>query len=104
MQSVPITADVVSSIHAQGECTRSCDKVCQWLVAGRCFSPCTPVSSINKTDHHNIAKIILKMALNTINQTNQAIAGKDYRSQIITSSSSIFNNKTLRSLVDQLIW
>jgi hypothetical protein len=29
----------------------------------------TPVSSINKTDRHNIAELLLKVALNTINQT-----------------------------------
>jgi hypothetical protein len=28
--------------------TTWCDKVCQWLVAGRWFSPGTPVSSTNK--------------------------------------------------------
>jgi hypothetical protein len=33
------------------------------------FSPDTLVSSTNKTDHHNIAEILLKVALNTINQT-----------------------------------
>ena len=30
------------------------------------FSPGTPVSSINKTDHNDIAEILLKVALNTI--------------------------------------
>jgi hypothetical protein len=31
----------------------------------------TPVSSTNKTDHHNITEILLKVALNTIkNPTN----------------------------------
>jgi hypothetical protein len=29
----------------------------------------TPVSSINKTDGHDITKILLKVALNTINQS-----------------------------------
>jgi hypothetical protein len=29
-------------------------KVCQWLVTGRWFSFNTPVSSTNKTDHHDI--------------------------------------------------
>ena len=48
-------------------------KVCQLLAAGRWFSPGTPVSSINKTDCHYITKILLKVALNTINQTNQPI-------------------------------
>jgi hypothetical protein len=40
--------------------TTLCDKVCQW------FSPGTPVSSTNKTDHHGITEILLKVALNTI--------------------------------------
>jgi hypothetical protein len=30
----------------------------------------TPVSSTNKTDHHDITEILLKVALNTIKQTN----------------------------------
>ena len=33
------------------------------------FSPGTPVSSTNKTDRHDIAKILLKVALNTITLT-----------------------------------
>ena len=45
-------------------------KVCQWLTTGRLFSPCPPVSSTNKTDHHDITEILLKVTLNTINQTN----------------------------------
>jgi len=44
------------------------DTACQWLVAGRWSSPGTPVSSANKTDLHDIAEILLKVALNTINQ------------------------------------
>ena len=39
-----------------------CDKVCQWLCPG------TPVSSTNKTDHHDIAEISFKVVLNTKNQ------------------------------------
>lgn len=31
---------------------------CQWLAAGREFSPCTPVSPINKTDRHDIWNIV----------------------------------------------
>jgi hypothetical protein len=34
---------------------------------GLWFSPGTPVSSTNKTDCHDIAEILLKVALNTIN-------------------------------------
>jgi hypothetical protein len=42
------------------------------------FSSGTPVSSTNKTDRHDITEILLKVALNTINQptnlpTNQPI-------------------------------
>ena len=43
-----------------------CDQVCPWLAAGRWFSPDTLVSSINKTDHHDITEILWKVALNTI--------------------------------------
>ena len=46
--------------------TTLCDKVCQWLAAGRWFSPGHPVSSTNKTDRHHITEILLKVALNTI--------------------------------------
>jgi hypothetical protein len=35
------------------------------------FSPGTPVFSTNKTDRHDLAEILLKVALNTIKQTNQ---------------------------------
>jgi len=37
--------------------------------AGRWFSPCTPVSSTNKIDRHDITKILLKVALNTTTLT-----------------------------------
>ena len=43
-----------------------CDKVCPWLATGWWFSPCTLVSTTNKTDRHDITKILLKVALNTI--------------------------------------
>jgi hypothetical protein len=42
--------------------TTLCDKVCQWRVAGRWFSPGTPVSSTNKTDRHDIVEILLKVS------------------------------------------
>jgi hypothetical protein len=43
-----------------------CDKVCHLLATGWWFSPSTPVSSTNTTDRHDIAEILLKVALNTI--------------------------------------
>ena len=47
-------------------CTTLCDKVCQWLATGQWFSPCSLVSSTNKTDRHNITEILLKVVLNPI--------------------------------------
>ena len=47
--------------------TTLCYKVCQWLATGQWFSPGTPVSPTNKTDRHDIAEILLKVALNIIN-------------------------------------
>ena len=55
MQLVPITTDVVSSNPDQGEVA---------------FSAGIPVSSTNKTNCRDITKILLKVALNTIKQTN----------------------------------
>jgi hypothetical protein len=68
VQSVNITTKVVSSNPAHGEVysIQHCDKVCQWLATGQWFSPGTPVSSINKAYLHDIAEILLKVALNTI--------------------------------------
>ena len=58
-------------ISIRGKCTTLCDKVCQWLATGRWFSMGTPVSSTNKTDRHDVTEILLKVALNTIKQTNK---------------------------------
>jgi hypothetical protein len=50
-------------ISIRARCTTLCDKVCQWLATDRWFSPGPPISSTNKTDCHDITKILLKMAL-----------------------------------------
>ena len=47
-------------------CTTVCDKVCKLLAAVRWFSLRTPILSTNNTDYHDIAEILLKVALNTI--------------------------------------
>ena len=55
----------------QKVCTRLAaahDKAYQLLAHGRWFSPGTPTSSTTKTGRHDIAEILLKVALNTINQ------------------------------------
>jgi hypothetical protein len=41
------------------------DKVYQLLAHGRWFSPGTPASSTTKSGRHDIAEILLKVALNT---------------------------------------
>jgi len=53
--------------------TTLCDQVCQSLATGRLFSLCTLVSSTNKTDHHDITEILLKVPLNTIKPTKRSL-------------------------------
>jgi hypothetical protein len=56
----------------QKRCTRlaaTSDKVYQLLAHGRWFSPGTPASSTTKTGRHDIAEILLKVALSTKNQS-----------------------------------
>jgi hypothetical protein len=57
---------------------------------GRWFSPGPPVSSINKTDRHDISEILLKMALNTIKQTNK----QQTISDMMHNYFVCFNNNT----------
>ena len=52
-------------ISIRTRCTTLYDKVCQRLATGWWFSPDPPVSSTNKTE------MLLKVALNTIKQTNK---------------------------------
>jgi hypothetical protein len=49
--------------------TAASDNVYQLLAHGRWFSPGTPASSTTKTGRHDIAEILLKVALSTINQS-----------------------------------
>jgi hypothetical protein len=51
--------------------TAASDKVYQLLAHGRWFSPGTSASSTTKTGRHYIAEILLKVAINIINQINQ---------------------------------
>ena len=46
--------------------TTLCDKICQRHAVGRWVSSKTSVSSTNKTDIHDIAEMLLKLALSTI--------------------------------------
>ena len=65
MQSVPITTNVVSLNPAHGEVYLIqhylINFVSDLLQVGG-FSPGTRVPSTNKTDHHDIAEILLKVA------------------------------------------
>jgi hypothetical protein len=65
---------VPGCVNYKKGCTRlaaASDKVYQLLAHGRWFSPGTPASSTTKTGRHDIVEILLKVALNTINQSNQ---------------------------------
>ena len=66
VQSVPITTDVVSSNPIHGEMYSIQNYVIKF---GRWLSYGTLASSIKKTDRHDIAEILLKVALNTITLT-----------------------------------
>jgi hypothetical protein len=70
VQSVPITAKVVSSNPADDE-VYFIQHYGIKFATGRWFSLGTPVSSTNKTDRHDITEILLKKALHqpTINQS-----------------------------------
>ena len=57
-------------ISTRARCTTLCDNVCQWLATGRWFSPGPPMPPTNKTERHDITEIVLKVAINTIKQTN----------------------------------
>ena len=71
----PITNTTwVRFVNYKTRCSRlaaASDKVYQLLAQGRWFSPGTPASSTTKTGRHDIAEILLKVVLNTINQSNQ---------------------------------
>jgi hypothetical protein len=60
-----------NTIKLQKGCTRfavAIDKVYQLLAHGRWLSPGTSASSTTKTGRHDIAEILLKVALNTKNE------------------------------------
>jgi hypothetical protein len=65
---------VAGFVYYKKGCTQiaaASDKAYQLLAHGRWFSPGTPASSTTKTGRHDIAGILLKVALNTKNQINQ---------------------------------
>jgi hypothetical protein len=72
-------------------CTRfaaASDKVYQLLAHDRWFSPGTPASSTTKTGRHDIAEILLKVALNTKNQSISQSSRKKEKKKLSRSFSS----------------
>ena len=67
-----VSRDFISSLFAifilMTRLAAASDKVYQLLAHARWFSPGIPASSATKTGRHDIAEILLKMALNTKNQ------------------------------------
>jgi len=64
----------------QKGCTRfaaASDKVYQLLAHDRWFSPGTAAFSTTETGRHDIAEILLKEALNTINQSIKSVMYPD---------------------------
>ena len=51
----PLTMWVQTPLRRGVLDTALCDKDCQWLVEGRWFSLGSPISSTNKTEHHDIS-------------------------------------------------
>ena len=71
-----------------------CDKICQWLATGWCFSPGTPVSSTNKTDCHDITEILLEVGLNTITHIQGPIKSIVFSLRF----NGFFRNQTLNKV------
>jgi hypothetical protein len=61
------------------------------LAHGRWFSPGTPASSTTKTGRHDIAEILLKVTLSTINQSiNQSINQASKQASKQASNQSMY--------------
>ena len=74
----------------------------KWLVAGRMFSPGSPVSSTNKTDLHNITEVFLKVALSTITpyqRLHNFKAGRVSSSSYSASKTAISNSSIVFTLL-----
>jgi hypothetical protein len=82
------------------------DTIYQLLAHGRWFSPDTPSSSTTKTVRHDIAEILLKVALNTIKSINQSInlgfTDSDYL-PLVSSNSSYYIRHIHQSIIFALI-
>ena len=66
----------------------------QLLVHGRWFSPGSPASSTTKTGRHDIAEILLKVALSTKKSINQYIANCFDHTQLHVATFILFIQTT----------
>jgi hypothetical protein len=77
-------------VNYKKRCTRlaaASDKVYQLFAHGRWFSPGTPASSTTKTGRHDIAEILLKVALK--HQKSNQITPKEVEGDIIQYKQTI---------------
>jgi len=82
-----------SFVNYKKGCTRlaaASDKVYQLLAQGRWFSPGTPASSTTKTDRHDIAEILLKVALKHQKSKNQSVFNEGLMHTIYFLEKSIW--------------
>jgi hypothetical protein len=66
------------------------------------FSPGTPVSSTNKTDRHDITKILLKVALNTINPPTTLPCIRHWWTLFVTTLTTV--SLSISQLMKCKIW
>ena len=77
----------------QKRCTRlaaASDKAYQLHAHGRWFSPDTPASSTTKTGSHDIAEILLKVALKQQKKKNQS-TNRDHSRNVLRHTSLLFH-------------
>jgi len=88
-----------SFVNYNKGCTRlvaASDKAYQLLAHGRWFSLGTPASSTTKTGRHDIAEILLKVVLNTINQIKSIYKTDSFWLKI--------TEKSIKNSWNQLLW
>jgi hypothetical protein len=72
------------------------------LAHGRWFSPSTPASSTTKTGRHDVAEILLKVALNTINQIKSVFCFALFAFELWCLVVSVLNS--IRAVVAVIVW
>jgi hypothetical protein len=83
------------SIRIRARYTTLCDKVCQWFAGPL-------VSFTNKTDRHDVTEILLKVALNTIKQTNKSIFNNAFE-DLFLFFSGMFQFLTINNICINII-